>query len=236
MIRIAICDDEKNGQEGLCSLIKEAGVLEEGEFFFFQTGSGLIDCVNKGEKYDFVFLDVDMPEIDGIETGKYINGADPKSIIIFYSAYPQFAVDAFDCNAFHYIVKGTAADKFKTILKRAYQKHLRLNSCFTFKVKEGIVSVPISEINYIEYFKKHIIIHTEKTDYMIRDSMASACEKLCGLGFYLCHQSFLVNFEKVHCIMKTDIVLVNGEKVMLSVRKRSETVAAYNRYLERFVL
>ena len=236
MIRIAVCDDEKSGQAELRDLIDASGVFEEAEYFCFESGHALVDSCKDGKHFDFVFLDVDMPGVNGLEAGVFINEKSPKTIIIFYSAYPQFAIDAFECNAFHYIVKGTEKEKFNRIMKRAYDKHRRLNECFVVKTKEGIINIQLSEIYYIEYLKKHLIIHTENTNYEIRDSMISACEKLCDFGFYLCHQSFLVNFEKVRKIMKTDIILTNGVSVMLSVRKRAETVSAYNRYIERFVL
>ena len=64
----------------------------------------------------------------------------------------------------------------------------------------------------------------------------NACERLCSFGFYQCHQSFLVNLDKVRKIMKNDIILSNGESIMLSMRKRTETLAAYNKYIEQFVL
>ena len=183
-----------------------------------------------------MFLDVDMPGVNGLETGMFIYETDPKAIIIFYSAFPQFAVDAFECNAFHYIVKGVETEKFRRILQRAYNKYRRINECFIVKIKDGIVNIPLSEIYYIEYMKKHLIIHTEKEIYETRDSLMNACDKLCNFGFYQCHQSFLINFEKVQKILKNDIVLTNGETVMLSVRKRTETLAAYNKYIEQFVL
>ncbi len=235
-MRIAICDDDKNGQTGLYTLIKNSGVFDDVRYLFFDSGTALLNSVTQGEHYSIVFLDVDMPEMGGIETALRINEADAKTIIIFYSAYPQFAVDAFDCNAFHYIVKGIDEGKFREILVRALRKYKRLNASFTVKTKTGFVSVPIGEIYYIEYLNKHLVVHTEKDSYETRDSLVNAGEKLFALGFYQCHQSYIVNFEKVHAIMKNEIVLTNGEKVMLSTRKRTETVSAYNRYLENFVL
>lgn len=236
MIKIAICDDEKSGQTGLKALIKDTSLFSDAEYFCFESGHALTDSYKDGNRFDFVFLDVDMPGVNGIEAGMFINETDPKAIIIFYSAHPQFAIDAFDCNAFHYIVKGIDNDKFKSILKRAYDKYRRINESFLVKTKDALIKIPLSDIYYIEYMRKHLIIHTKTAYYETRDSMMNACEKLCGFGFYLCHQSFLVNFEKVQKITKNDIFLDNGESVMLSARKRSQTLAAYNTYIERFVL
>lgn len=236
MIKIAICDDQIAGQKSLHNLVRNSKVFENAEYTFFEDGNSLVNTYNSGSKYDFVFLDVDMPVVNGIEAGIQINKIDPRTIIIFYSAYPQFAVDAFDCNAFHYIVKGIDNEKFTRILKRAYDKYRRLNELFVVKLKDGVISIPVTEIYYVEYMKKHLVIHTENGEFDTRDSMTNACEKLCSLGFCLCHQSFLVNFEKVYRIMKSDVVLVNGEKVMLSVRKRADVIASYNRYIESYVL
>jgi len=236
MIKIAICDDEKTGQKSLEGLIRNSGVFEDAEFCYFESGHALTDSYKDGNRYGFVFLDVDMPGVNGLDAGMFINETDPKAIIIFYSAYPQYAIDAFDCNAFHYIVKGVDGEKFNKVMRRAYDKHRRLNEMFVFKTKDGVANIPLSDILYIEYMKKHLIIHTQDGTFETRDSMISACDRLCGFGFYLCHQSFLVNFEKVHRIMKNDILLTNGERIMMSVRKRTDVISAYNRYIENFVL
>ena len=236
MIRIAICDDEKQGQKGLREMILTSGIFEDAEYYFFESGQSLIDSYKDGNRFGFVFLDVDMPGVGGIETGIYINETDPKAIIIFNSAYPQFAIDAFECNAFHYIIKGCDGEHFCKILKRAYEKYRRTNEHFVFKYKDGVVNISLSDIYYIEYMKKHVIIHTEKENYEIRETMSNICDKLFGLGFYLCHQSFLVNFEKISRIMKNDILLSNGDVIMMSVRKRTEIISAYSKYVENFVL
>lgn len=236
MIKIAICDDEKNGQKGLREMIRTSGIFDDAQYYFFESGQALIHSYHSGDRYGFVFLDVDMPGVNGIETGICINEMDKKSIIIFHSAYPQFAIDAFECNAFHYIVKGIEKEKFIKIITRAYNKYKRMNENLIVKHKDGIITLQLSDIYYVEYLKKHIIIHTENDSYEIRETMANMCEKLSGFGFYLCHQSFIVNFEKVKQILKKDIVLSNGAAVMLSTRKRSQIISAYNNYIENFVL
>ena len=236
MINIAICDDEKNGQKGLREMIRTSGIFDDTKFSIFESGQALIDSYRNGNRYSFVFLDVDMPGVNGIETGICINEMDKKSIIIFHSAYPQFAIDAFECNAFHYIVKGIEKEKFIKIITRAYNKYKRMNENLIVKHKNGIITLQLSDIYYVEYLKKHIIIHTENENHEIRDTMTNMCEKLSGFGFYLCHQSFIVNFEKVKQILKKDIVLSNGAAVMLSTRKRSQIISAYNNYIENFVL
>ena len=236
MIKIAICDDEKHGQKGLRELIRASGVFESAEYSMFASGQELVNSYKEGERFAFVFLDVDMQGVNGIEAGMFIYETDPKAIIIFYSAYPQFAIDAFDCNAFHYIVKGIDNERFYKIMRRAYDKYKRMNENFVFRYKDGVVNLDLSDIYYIEYIRKHIIIHTESQNYEVRETMSNIAGRLSGLGFYLCHQSFLVNLEKVKRIMKNEIVLTNGESVIMSTRKRSEIILAHSRYIENFVL
>ena len=184
--------------------------------------------------YDLIFLDIDMPIIGGIETGKYVNSIDVKAIIIFITSYPQYAIDAFDCSAFHYLLKPCDYDKFYTVLKKAVEKYILFHRNHVIQTKEGPVKLALSDIYYIECWKKHILYHTTSKTYTVRGTLSEVISELSEFGFYQTHQGYIVNFEKVAELQKFDIVLSNGEKVMMSVRKRTDVINAFESYLERY--
>ena len=236
MIKICICDDGAAEHEKLQSLLVKTGLLGNAEYSFYNNSSNLVSDYNRGVRYDFVFLDVDMPELNGIEVGKFINSEDPKAIIIFITSYPQYAIDAFECNAFHYLLKDSEYDKFRRIIFKATEKYKLFHQYYFVKTKDGPVTLDLSEIYYIECCKKHLLFYTDNKVYSTRENIGDAIAKTKEFGFYQTHQGYIVNFSKVHHFTKTDAVLVNDMKVMVSARRRTEVIAAYSKYIERYIV
>ena len=112
MIKICICDDDSAYRQKLYALLEGTALLGNAEYSFYDNGAKLISDYESGARFDLVFLDVDMPECSGIETGKHISSSDPKAIIIFVTSYPQYAIDAFECSAFHYLLKDCDPERF----------------------------------------------------------------------------------------------------------------------------
>lgn len=235
-MKICICDDNTAEHQKLKTMLIKTGLFEKAEYVFYNSSEKLVNDYKCGIRYDLVFLDVDMPNLNGIDTGKYINSTDSKAIIIFVTNYPQYAIEAFECNAFHYLLKSSEYDKFYSVIFRAVEKHRLYHRCYVLKTKDSLVTLDLSEINYIECCKKHLLFYTDTKVYSTRENICDTLEKIKDFGFYQTHQGFIVNFSKVHHFTKTDAILVNGMKVMISVRKRTEVMTAYNKYIERYVV
>ena len=235
-MKICISDDNAAECRKLKALLSNTGLLENAEYAFYESGERLIADYKNGLRYDIVFLDVDLPLLCGIEVGKYINSTDPRGIIIFVTSYPQYAIDAFECNAFHYLLKDCDYDKFYSVIFRAVEKHRILHKYYALKTKDGPVTLELSDIFYIECFRKHLLFYTDSATYETRGTIGEALEKTQDFGFCQTHQGFIVNFSKVHHFTKNDVVLVNGMKVMVSVRKRTEVITSYNKYIERYIV
>lgn len=235
MIRIAICDDVTAEQERMKSLLVQTSLFDSAEFAFFKNGNDIIGSYDKGERYDLVFLDVDMPEVNGIEAGKHINSIDEKAILIFITNCPQYAVDAFDCNAFHYLLKDSSPEKFRLVITNAYESYKRRHRTIILSTKEGQVTVNVDDVYYVECCRKHLYFYTENEKYVTSDTLSQVCDMLSPLGFYRVHQGYIVNFEKVASVSGTEITLQNRMKVSMSVRKKQEVLKAYSNYVSRMI-
>ena len=234
MIEIAICEDEESERLDLEKKLKELKWFVKAQIDLFADGQALAERYQNGKRYDFVFLDVDMPALNGIETGKIIHSLDSKAIILFVTAYPQYAIDAFDCGAFHYLLKNNDETKFYSVLLKAIRMYQTNHQTFSIATKEGLLRLPVSDIYYVECCQKHLKFFpvTEKP-YVTKLRLGDAYKLLAPYGFYQVHQGFLVNFEKVIAIRGYDVVLDNQKRVMISVRKHTEVVKAYAEYLKR---
>lgn len=234
-MKIAICEDKAGEREKLKEILHKTKLFPNAAVLTFENGGQLIERSRNGEKFDIILMDVDMPKASGIQAGKVIFEHNPKSIIIFVTNYPQYAIDAYDCHAFHYLLKTDSFEKFYDILSGALHVYHVQHHSYALQTKDGLVLLKLADIYYIECYRKHLLFHTERTVYDTKGTLSETLQNLSGLGFYQVHQGYIVNFSKVKELNKNDFILQNGEKVMISVRKKTEVIRAYSEYLERYL-
>lgn len=231
MFKLAICDDSKRDAEYLQYLCNQYENELELSISSFLSGAELLSEHSKAA-FDIVLLDVDMPNNNGLEVGSAIHNATPQTIIIFVTSHPQYAIEAYDCEAFHYLLKPCDNEKLHQVIKRAISKLKVTKKYHLIKCQGKNIKLKISDIYYIECCRKHIIYHTKNDEYHTIGTLSETYALLKEYGFFQVHQGFLVNFEKIKCYAKSSIVLDNDCTVMMSVRKKKETLIAYARYLE----
>lgn len=227
MTRIAVCDDSKRVQEQIAEWIKEEYVCEVN---VFSTGEELLE---KKEDYHIIFLDISLGKLNGIETARKIREYS-KGLIIFVTACREYVFEAFDVEAFHYLLKPLSKEKFKQVLKKAYREAEKEREPEFYMVKMGTnyKKVLLSQIFYGENNGRKIVLHTKKETLEFYGKMDDL-EKQLGKGFYRCHRGFLVNLEEIEGYDNSSIFLKNGESIFLSRKKYSEFVSTYMEYLRR---
>lgn len=157
-MKIAVCDDDRTTREQIASLIREQE--PDAEVVTFETGE---EMIKSQENFAVSFLDVEMKEISGIDVAKHIReeqekrGRD-KSIIIFVTGYREYMEDAFDVNAFHYLVKPVDEKKFHNVFNRALKevsaKHKLKKLSVIIKYNGMQKKVLLKDIYYIESSNK----------------------------------------------------------------------------------
>ena len=163
-MRIAVCDDDKIIREQIVSLIKEKKI--DAEIICFESGEELI---KENKDFEITFLDVEMNKLSGIDVAKHIrkeqekSGKD-KSIIIFITGYREYMEDAFDVNAFHYLIKPIDDKKFHTVFERATKElsakmaNQKLSVIVKFNGMQK--KIFLKDIYYIESNNKKVVFHT----------------------------------------------------------------------------
>ncbi len=233
-MKIAICDDSEIFRNEIlnniyiCNIISEKAVYSQ-----FSNAESLLETYSKGNRFDIIFMDVEMEEIDGINAGIKIRQYDKKAIIIFVSNYSKYAVSSYDCEAFYFIVKPIQKDKFKKVLAKAVEKYKLLNQYYIIKNKGEVRKLPIKDIFYVEIYRKHLIFHTLLGKYETVGKISEALNYLALYGFCQVHQGYLVNMRKIKEFKDYDVILENNEKVMMSIRKKADVLKEYTAFLER---
>ncbi len=197
-MKIAICDDSEEIRLEIAELIKEQ--RPEAEVTQFSSGEGIL-C--SPEKYDIVFLDIAMGGISGLEAARRLRerqekNGDKKSIIIFITAFKEHMSEAFDVNAFHYLIKPPDKEKLAHVFRRALKEASFAESaeCIVIKSFGKQQKLFLHDIYYIESCNKKTIYHTKNGIYEAYGKMEELEAKLGG-GFYRCHRCFLVNMENI---------------------------------------
>ena len=118
-MNIAICDDDRDYRKIISFYVKESEVFSKFSIAEFDTAEDLLAASSKDVSFDIILLDIEMGEINGIEAGKRLRTANPNCIIIYISSFPKYAIDSFDNEPLHYILKPIDKDKFFEVLRKA---------------------------------------------------------------------------------------------------------------------
>ena len=195
---------------------------------------------------DLLFLDVQMPELDGFGVLREI-GAKAMPAVIFVTAYDEFAVRAFEAHALDYLVKPLEVPRFAAALEhmrerlrsaRAVDLSRKLAGLLREKerarqrivvpTRTGDLVFADDEIDWIEADDYYAAIHARQGRYLIRESLASLEQRLDGARFVRAHRSAIVNIDRVRELRdergETVLLLHNGVRVPVSRRRRAPVV------------
>lgn len=237
-MNVAVVDDEKIIREHLRSLIEKYRPDCRAEAF--ASGEELLAA---RKHFDIVFLDIQMEGVDGMEVAKRLrersrDGRQEETVLIFVTGIREYALEAFDVAAFHYLLKPVEERKLSEVLERAVREAEKQKGCrqerLVFKTRKRSVTLHPEQILYLENRGRKLVIHTSGAagDKLIEIYAAmGALEEQLGGGFYRCHRGYLVNMAYIAEYDGDSITLSNGETVYLAKGRYHEFVKAYMHYL-----
>lgn len=194
------------------------------------TASSAMEALNmlREFKIDLVFLDIDMPEISGLDL---IKGLPEPPAFIFVTAFREFAAEAFDLDALDYLVKPVSFPRFlKAISKFKDQRPENKIAKATIQVRvdRSIQHVDIDQVLYIEGLKDYVKIHLEDGTFLITRETMSAMEKLLsGHGFQRCHKSYLAALTKI-TRFTSDSLYIGSVNIPIGRKYRDAVLVALN--------
>jgi DNA-binding LytR/AlgR family response regulator len=231
MIRIAVAEDDPRYTEQLCRYIEAYG-KESGHTFSVTTyPDGDILVEEYRSQFDIVFLDVDMPIMDGLTAAEQIRRMDQKVILIFLTNMAQHAIRGYAVDAMDYVLKGVSYDGFSQRLGRAVQRlDKRDRTYLTVPIKGGMMKVDAEDIYYVESQGHQLVFHTRGGEIQSNGTMRSMEETLGPLNFYRCNNGYLVNLGHVDGV-QNGCALVRGEQLLISRPRRAAFLEALTDYV-----
>lgn len=233
-MRIGICDDEKAIRNMLAEKVKKD--CPEAELVLYSSGEALLGAE---EELDLLFLDIQMPGRDGMETAREFRKRNHRAILIFVTVTEEYVFQAFDVGAFHYLVKPFSDEKFGAVFCKALEQYRERTVCLPEKeerylmIKKGGNSskVLLRDIIYAEVFNRKIILHGIKEDMEYYGRM-SMLQKEAGEDFFRSHRAYLVHFKYVEKYNASTIYLERGTALMAK-QKYPEFVKQFLKYNQR---
>lgn len=226
-MRIAVCDDNKRECSELSEMLNL--VWPDAQLDLFYGGQELLSQIDTGKIFDLVFLDIFMEEISGIETGKRIRKYHPEIEIVLISVSREFGPEAFELNAFYYLVKPCQRELLQKIKERFQKKIVPKLTIYDVRSRQE-QEVPYQKITYIESMHNYLYIHMMTGAVIkVRESLQTFMTNLDD-RFLRINRGVIVNMEAVER-MNTDSCEVDGMVFMLSRRQRTENRRKYNDYI-----
>lgn len=230
MLKIAIVEDEESCAEQLKRYLQRFE-REHGETLDCICFSNGMDFVSDYTPiYDVIFMDIEMPHLDGMTAAKKLRGMGDTSCLIFVTNMSQFALNGYEVEALDYIVKPVSYFTFSVKFERAVEiaKKKKKKELF-FLRKDGAKKIYIDDILYVEVYKHHIIYHTQEEEIEMRGTMKDTLRQLQGMDFVLCNKAYLINLRYVSQV-KQNMVYVLNEPLIISRNRKKEFLEALTKY------
>ncbi len=245
-MKLSICDDEQHIREYIADCVRSVSKDVELELL-----SDAEKIMSPDFDADILFLDIQMPRINGMKAARVLRENGKKTVIIFVTALEELVFDAFEVGAFRYILKPFDREKLVQIIEKSLvqakkQKNKdndtaccdgkQRESKKTLSIKAGglNINVEISDIAFAEIYDRMIVLHMTDGESIEYYGRMSDLEKIAGHDFFRIHRAYLINLKYIKSydskhvtIMGNDIPVARGKyqelvKAFLSYRTRQE--------------
>ena len=244
MISVAICDDEKYFSHILKNMIStfmtQRGIKYSLDMF--DSGNELLSYLSDNAiKTTVVFLDINMEDMDGIETATRIRKLSKDVYIVFVTAYIKYSLEGYKVKAIRYLIKGDV--NFEKSLEECMDAILdNMNygiQTVSFEFKDGKRDIVIDNIIYIEsnlHTLRFVMrsASNSKEEFIMIATLNEAEENLKDFGLVRIHQSYLINLNHVKTVNAQLVIMDNGDKLSVSRSKYKSFKEALARYMGEF--
>jgi two-component system LytT family response regulator len=230
-VKAAICDDEVAFQLFLREKLESYYGMLEIEIEVFCSGMSFIEKFREHPyEYQLIFMDIEMPGINGIETSKLIRNFNPSVPVIFLTSHREFALEGYEVAAFRFLEKPLQMEKLEKALNDYNQLWLQ-SGRFSFQDGENTVLVNWTDILYVHSENVYIHVYMDQGKFLIRKRISEMENQMPKKIFFKPHRSYLINLGYVSSFDGRRITMKNSYKIPVSRGKREELKAAVLNYL-----
>ncbi len=234
-IRVLAIDDEPLALRQLATYIGKVDFLElAGQCQSAAEAKTVLDT----EQVDAMFIDINMPDVNGMD---FVKSLDVAPLVVFTTAYSEYAVDGYKVNAVDYLLKPFSLDDFRRAADKVKAQYDLLHQepvmsqvdeddSLFFKTEHRIVRIKIDDITYIEGMSEYLKIHTDgrKKPVIVLLSMKKLEDRLPGRKFMRIHRSYIINVTKIQEVIKNRVIMDEDTNLPVGDMYKDE----FNKYIE----
>lgn len=220
MLHIAVCDDDERYLEKV-RLELELYANEYSDFIYFadyyQVPFDLLEHIEGGAHYDVFLLDIYMQGITGIDLAREVRKSNSDARIIFLTMSMDYAVDAFEIQALHYLKKPIEHEQFFCAMNRVRDSYREKKLSLVAKIEKGYEHIQFSDIIYVESCGKVQRIVLSDRYVMVNSTLANLTEQLLkDKAFVSPHRAYLVNMQYIVTLNTSEIIMRNNDCIPIS--------------------
>ena len=232
MINVALVEDTREDMEQFRKALDAYCRDDENEWSLdvFEAGSSFLDRFEG--QYDLIFLDVELPGLNGIEIGHEIRKRDTRVVLVYLTKMGQFAINGYEVDAADYILKPLDEKIFPVKMKKIVRRVLQSRpTSLTVPVNGGKRLIESDQILYVEILKHDLTYHTSNGSYTERGTLKGAEALLRNACFVRLSNCYLVNMRHITGVDKFTLMLDSGETLQISRSRKKEFADTFSRYL-----
>ena len=229
-VNIAVVEDDKSAADRLLSMLDRYGaenkLVINKRYFGYSTE--FLENYTAG--YDIVFMDIVLPDMDGMTAAKKLREKDKSVVLVFATNMSQYAINGYEVGAADFIVKPLEYEHFAVKMQRIISRLNIRDVIIPVKTSDAVVSVASSDLKYVEVRGHELIYHTTHGDYVSYGSLSKVENRLAEMHFVRCNSYYLVNPRYVESIGGST-AKVGGDELVVSYAKRKTFRKAVVEYL-----
>lgn len=233
MINIAVCDGSRTITNHLEKLIASASqnLSINVNCNVFSDSVSLLKNIRIGNMYDLIFLDTEMPGMNGIETAKVLRTMGLSVLIIYMSSHENHIKDLIATEPIYFLSKPIEVSEFAYAFAFAVKRLTEKPLNFTFMYKKEYFKLPLNDIQYFESSNRLIHIHTANDSAFFYGKLndIEAQLALTHRHFLRVHQSYLVNFDYIYTLNYQNVILLDGQTLPISHEKRKTALEQFKK-------
>ena len=228
-MRVAVCDDDERQLDITKTALEQAYKSLDLLIDVYQDGNELLNRIEH-IFYDLVILDIEMPGMNGIETGKRLRAVADKTAIVFLTSHIEYALEGYEVNALRYLMKPVSVEKLSEIIRYLIERQKKERKLL-LKQGDETTTVSILDILYMEAQNQNIRVVTSNGEYVNSYNLSDYEKEMTEYGFFRIHRGYLVNLGHVSRILGREVVMSDGTHLPVSRNKERIFKESLYRYI-----
>lgn len=235
MIKVAFCDDNEEILNTIKGIVKKMHIDKDEVSYSYYSNPEILKSDNDKDVFDAIFLDIQMPEMDGMELADELRKNSRDVYISFLTNRDDLVFKSFEYQPFAFIRKEEVNDELPGVLRRLLDRlHEDMVFCDPFITDSG-EKILAGRILYIESYKHYLKVFHNNTMTQVRGKISDVEGLLSPYGFIRVHSGFLVNVKYIYSFSKTEIIMDNKQHIPIGRKWKEEAMKQYKLVKRRYL-